>query len=103
MKHPTWTRVVIGALIAGALAGARCDHNQTSPGVPVSVRGTLTAGVECPAMQGTDGKIYTLTGDLKGFKNGDEVCITGRTVEVSTCMQGITIAVENIKPASECR
>lgn len=98
-----WIRPAAAALIALALVGARCDDHQTSPGKPVYVKGTLTTeGVECVALRGSDGKLYTLTGDLQGFKAGDEVCVVAHTVEVSTCMQGITVAVESIKPASEC-
>ena len=99
-----WIRLAACALLAGTLAGGRCDDHQTNPPATIHVTGTLTTeGVECRTLRGSDGKLYTLTGDLKGFKPGDEVCITARPVEVSYCMQGITVAVVSIKPASECR
>jgi len=64
----------------------------------INVRGTLTTeGVECQALRGDDGQLYTLTGDLQGFKAGDEVRVMGTVVEVSTCQQGTTIAVQHIK------
>src|SRR5262245_66287444 len=67
---------------------------------PMTVTGKLTnEGVECKAMRGDDGKLYTLTGDLKGFRPGDRVKVTGRIAEMSTCMQGTTLGVEKIERA----
>lgn len=70
-------------------------------GETVTVVGTLTdEGVECPAMQGDDGQLYTLTrGSTDGFEIGDRVRVTGTQVMISFCMQGITIGVESIEPA----
>jgi hypothetical protein len=48
-------------------------------------------------MRGDDGKLYTLTGDLKGFRTGDRVKVTGRIAEISNCMQGTTLSVEKIE------
>lgn len=60
----------------------------------VCVKGTLTdEGVECQAFRETDGELYTLMGDLKGFQNGDEVVVCGMIAGVSFCMQGTTINV----------
>ncbi|MFQ5927230.1 MAG: DUF5818 domain-containing protein, partial [Terriglobia bacterium] len=48
------------------------------PGKSVTVQGKLTTeGVECQALRSRDGVLYTLVGDLKGFKVGDEVSVTG--------------------------
>ena len=64
----------------------------------ITVTGRLTnEGVECKAMRGDDGKLYTLTGDLKGFRTGDRVKVTGRIAEISNCMQGTTLSVEKIE------
>jgi hypothetical protein len=64
----------------------------------VSLRGTLTAeGVECQALRGSDGQLYTLTGNLQGFNIGDKVHVVGALAEVSTCQQGKTISVEEIQ------
>ena len=61
------------------------------------VLGKLTdEGIECAAMRGDDGKLYTLLGDLKGHRPGDTVCVRGRVAEISFCMQGTTLAVEQI-------
>ncbi len=72
-----------------------------SSGEPMNVTGKLTNdGVECQAMRSDDGKLYTLIGDLKGFRNGDRVKVTGSIAEVSFCMQGTTIKVEKIERAN---
>jgi hypothetical protein len=64
----------------------------------VAVRGTLTGeGVECQALRGSDGQLYTLTGNLKGFNVGDRVHVTGSFAEASTCQQGRTIEVLKIQ------
>ena len=64
----------------------------------ISLRGTLTGeGTECQAMRGSDGRLYTLTGNLKGYNVGDKVVVAGVRVEVSTCQQGTTIAVRRIQ------
>ncbi len=66
----------------------------------VCINGTLTDdGVECQALRGEDGGLYTLVGDLGEFKNGDEVCVCGTIAELSVCMQGTTIAVSWIGAA----
>ena len=58
---------------------------------------TLTSeGVECPALRGEDGQLYTLTGDLAGASVGDQVCVMARLAEISICMQGTTLQVEQI-------
>lgn len=61
--------------------------------------GTLTReGVECPAMRGDDGRLYTLTGaDLGPIGPGDRVRVYGREAQASTCMQGTTISVTNVE------
>ncbi|HEX5760791.1 MAG TPA: DUF5818 domain-containing protein [Thermoanaerobaculia bacterium] len=66
----------------------------------VTVTGRLTdEGVECQALRGDDGQIYTLTGDLQGFKVGDRVRVTGRPAEMSFCMQGTTLTLHTIEQA----
>jgi hypothetical protein len=66
----------------------------------ITVRGTLTGeGVECQALRGSDGKLYTLTGNLHGLTVGDKVRVTGTVAEVSTCQQGTTLVVQQIRLA----
>ena len=60
----------------------------------VCVRGTLTdEGVECQALRSTDDELYTLTGDLNGFQNGDQVMVCGTAGASAICMQGTTISI----------
>lgn len=70
----------------------------------VYVKGALTnEGIECQTLRTESGELYTLAGDLKGFKVGDTVYVLGTIVPISFCMQGITIAVDQIsKTASKC-
>jgi hypothetical protein len=64
---------------------------------PMTVRGQLTnEGVECPALRGDDGTLYTLLGDLKGLTAGDRVVVEGTPVAISFCMQGTTLQVARI-------
>jgi hypothetical protein len=63
----------------------------------VDVTGLLTGeGVECPAMRGDDGRLYTLTGNLQGNRQGDRVRVVGTVAEISFCMQGTTVVIEQI-------
>ena len=86
--------------LAGALAG--CE-SPTGPSAfdPRFVRvvGTLTdEGVECPAMRGDDGTLYTLgPADLVRGEVGDRVRVVGRVAEASICMQGTTLVVESFE------
>lgn len=71
------------------------------PGTKVNVTGTLSSeGVECPALRGDDGKLYSLADPLAGgFKPGDRVHVTGEVAGMSLCMQGIPIATTTISAA----
>ena len=72
--------------------------NNGNAGQMINVRGTLTGeGVECQALRGDDGELYTLTGDLSGFEEGDRVKVRGTVAEVSICQQGTTIEVQSIR------
>lgn len=74
------------------------NHGGAKGGQMINVRGTLTnEGVECQALRGDDGELYTLTGDLSGFEEGDRVKVRGTVAEISTCQQGTTIEVQSIK------
>lgn len=63
-----------------------------SPGDAIEVVGTLTdEGVECPAVRGVGGELYTLATDDVGWPPGTDVRVEGRVAEVSLCMQGTTL------------
>lgn len=68
------------------------------PSGMVTVIGKLTGeGVECQAMrEDKTNTLYTLTGDLTNFKEGDHVEVTGTQAEISTCMQGTTLVVKSV-------
>jgi hypothetical protein len=87
---------------AAGCAGA-VDRNPLEPdNRTVRVNGRLTdEGVECPALRGDDGRLYTLAGDLKGFKPGDRVVVEGTVAEASFCMQGTTLEVKSIQRQNE--
>lgn len=64
----------------------------------ITVFGVVTReGVECPAIRGTDGRLYTLAGDVGPLEPGARVQVQGRRAEVSICMQGTTISVERLR------
>ncbi|HEY6553829.1 MAG TPA: DUF5818 domain-containing protein [Vicinamibacteria bacterium] len=100
MSHRLATLIPILLLASAVFA---CAFEGQAPGrdkegKPIQVRGTLTGeGVECQALRGDNGQLYTLTGDLGGFKTGDKVRVKGEIAQVSICQQGITIAVEKIQ------
>jgi len=69
----------------------------------VTITGRLTGeGVECQALRGDNGQLYTLLGDFRALPVDTRVCVSGRQVEFSSCQQGITIRVQSITPAP-CR
>jgi hypothetical protein len=71
-------------------------------GEAVCVVGRPTGeGIECQAFRADAGGLYTLIGDLGGLAG--EACVCGQPVELSTCMQGTTIAVTRIGPPATCR
>ena len=109
------------SLLIAALAGAGCGGPAAAPGSPTAtsggsrgggvaqveselcLRGRATAeGVECQAFRAADGRLYTLVGDLGGLATEREVCVCGRPVEMSTCMQGTTLTVSRIGPPDRC-
>ena len=67
----------------------------------VTVTGTLSnEGVECQALRGDDGVLYTFTrGDLASFAPGDRVTVKGTVVPMSICMQGTTLSVISLTAA----
>ena len=86
------------ALIAVAMLAGACVQ-ETSPlreGM-VRIEGILTnEGIECRAMRGGSGELYTLAGDLAGLNPDDRICVEGTVAEFSICQQGTTIDVERV-------
>jgi hypothetical protein len=65
----------------------------------LTITGVVTAeGVECPAVRGDDGTLYTLAGgDRQKLREGVRVRITGSVAQMSFCMQGTTINATTIE------
>lgn len=95
---------IIVTVIMLLVIGATCEKaSDNPPDDVVAVKGRLTTeGAECPALRAQDGQLYTLAGPTGEFRVGDQVCVKGRRVETSHCMQGITITVEWIGLARWC-
>ena len=78
--------------------GETSTKSDAASTAPMMITGTLTGeGVECPAMRGDDGKLYTLASDQPLPAAGTRVRIEAEAVEVSMCMQGTTVRVIRIE------
>lgn len=88
---------------AGIDSPATADMpRQERVGGMVTVEGVLTnEGIECQALRGEDGTLYTLSRRPEGFKIGDRVLVTGSVAGISFCMQGTTINVTRIEKAED--
>ena len=76
------------------------DDSERSGSGRVTIVGRLTSeGVECQALRGDDGQLYTLLGDLGTLSVDARVRVSGERLEFSTCQQGITIRVQGITSA----
>jgi hypothetical protein len=80
---------------------ASANNSASSVDASVTVVGRLTdEGVECQALRGDDGQLYTLLGgELSGLPVETRVRVIGERLEFSSCQQGITIRVRSITPA----
>ena len=81
-------------LVAAALGltTGLADAHKSSHRPTIRVTGVITnEGVECTALRGDNGKLYTLAGGTGSFKPGDRVRVIGKIAQVSFCMQGTTI------------
>jgi hypothetical protein len=89
--------------VGGACGMAEPGHPSEAAASRITVSGMLTdEGVECQALQGDDGQLYTLLGDLHALRAGERVCVSGERLDLSICQQGITIRVRSIAPADRC-
>ena len=81
--------------------GAAGDHKSGKDSARVTVVGRLTSeGVECQALRGDDGQLYTLLGgELGDLPVDTRVSVVGERLEFSSCQQGVTIRVQSIAPA----
>jgi hypothetical protein len=92
-----WPGGLIGLFLWGVFCWTAAAESR-SPTPTVELTGTLIpGGVECQLFQADTGERYTLVGDIKGFKNGDRIRLSGEMVAVSICMQAKTISVKKIE------
>jgi len=90
---PFFLSPFIAAAIGPCTAASQAAESAVLPEQPLE--GVLTTeGVECPTLRGRDGRLYTLMGDLHGFKPHDHVCIVPDYIEMTYCMQGTTAHVD---------
>jgi Protein of unknown function (DUF5818) len=61
----------------------------------ITVEGRLDEGRYCPAVRGNNGELYSLSGDLRNFREGDKVKVFGYLAENSRC-GGRTLQVSEI-------
>jgi hypothetical protein len=76
--------------VSGTVTVERADERRSGT---ITITGRVTdEGVECLAVRGDDGTLYTLAGGDRGkLRTGARVRITGTIAEMSFCMQGTTI------------
>lgn len=96
---------IIGPLIAVAAVmtlsiGTSTTSAAAQAANAITVTGTMSdAGVECAAMRGDDGVLYSFrrTMQIRQFLPGDRIKLEGRVQQVSTCQQGTTLAVTRVE------
>ena len=90
----------IGPCTAASRAGEQAIVPAAAQPLDPPIEGVLTnEGQECPTLRTGDGHLYTLTGDLRGFKPRDRVCVVPDYVDMTYCQQGTTARVTRIGPA----
>jgi uncharacterized protein DUF5818 len=76
------------------------SQGSTKKNERLHLQGVLVeGGAECQRFRADNGTLYTLEGDLHGFRTGDRVKITGVIPEVSHCMQDTPLRVISIERA----
>ena len=64
----------------------------------LTISGTVTGeGVECLAVRGDDGRLYTLAGNVDDLEPGDRIQVQGQRADMSFCQQGTTIDVRRYR------
>jgi Protein of unknown function (DUF5818) len=92
--------VLMLAACSAAMHASGTDHGQTGDTAAgmIEVTGVLTEeGVECRALRGDDGRLYTIGRGLQQYGTGDRVRVVGTVAEMSFCMQGTTLDLHSIE------
>jgi hypothetical protein len=97
--------IIASGVAAMVLVGCKAESPpaKMAPGAEVTLRGALVAGAECPMIEITGGRRFSLGGDLGKFKVGDRVCLRGTVAAMSICMAGeATVEIKAIGPENDC-
>jgi hypothetical protein len=70
------------------------DQNDNSQ--PITVEGTLDFNGSCPSVRDRNGTSYDLAGNLRGFRNGEKVRVTGVLSGSSSC-GGTALEIQEIR------
>ena len=89
-----------GALTAGLVLRVPSDwaNSFDAPEGPISTSGVITS-VECPAIRGSDGQLYALSGAVTDYQPGDRVEIEGERTDSFWCVPGPAIEIGLIRSA----
>lgn len=75
-----------------------CAAQKAASDGKIVVTGRITGeGVECLALRGDDGTLYTIGRPANPPAEGQRVRVTGTIAQASICMQGTTINVEKLE------
>jgi hypothetical protein len=102
-RVPTWVEPGVAYLFYMAYADQRPvlfsePFLVTGPDGVVRLEGTITdEGTTCVAMRGPHDELFTLGGDLGNLAPGDRVVVVATIAEMSLCMQGLTLAVREVR------
>jgi hypothetical protein len=94
---------LLSIAVIGPCTESRADQatTQSAQLLEPPIEGVLTnEGQQCPALRAGDGHLYTLTGDLHGFKPRDRVCVVPDYIDMTYCQQGTTAHVDWIGAGS---
>lgn len=87
-----------GGFFSSLFGGSSGDSGPVPAGC---YAGTLTdEGITCQALRAGSGRLITFTAPMRGFVNGDSVCVCGTPSRDPYCKQGASIVVSSIE--TEC-
>ena len=97
MRRLLFSALLLAVAAIGPCTASRADQatTQSAQLLEPPIEGVLTnEGQQCPALRARDGHLYTLTGDLHGFKPRDRVCVVPDYIDMTYCQQGTTAHVD---------
>jgi len=94
-----FSMLLAAIMTIGPCTVARAGGAVSPPTLSISppIEGVLTPeGQQCPTLRTKDGHLYSLMGDLHGFKPHDRVCVVPSYPDMTYCLQGTTAHVDRI-------